>query len=365
VKFDQETDLFARNCPKTWEVISGRRYLLPNYRQPDYANQVHLINEYVQYLADFCSGTHDPKGGNSVEARDADLANLALGLEHKRPTYFLERELGEKLMRVFLPDPLGPELIKWRFPQMRIMLPKDLLRVDYENGRIQSLMYLDIARFDKDKKVSFPRELVRELELDPRISINRLNANKGPLEKDGFCYRKDGGIAIASRSTHPDFSSECRVYSILEAWSLIDIQKLNRSICLDEVINSVSWPVMDVRVKHLALNILLFLSSSPENFELLEPIRTPKTKGKRFISGLYPAKFVGDSQRMKIRHEPNVIAARPAGPGSPRAAHWVAGHWKHQSIGPRDSPSTKLILIYPYFAEGNKDQLNGESVATV
>jgi hypothetical protein len=130
-KFDKETEAFARACPRTWEVISGRRYLLPNYRQADYANQVELIGQYVQYLADFCSGQYDAGGlEGEVEAWDATLCNFALGLAHKRPTYFLERELGEKLMRVFLPDPLDPELIKWRFPQLRIMLPKNLLRID-------------------------------------------------------------------------------------------------------------------------------------------------------------------------------------------------------------------------------------------
>jgi hypothetical protein len=354
-KFDWETELFARHCPKTWKVISGRRYLLPDYRQADYPNQVELINEYVQRLADFCSGSYDPKPGEGVHSWDAILCNLALGLEHHRPTYFLEWELGEKLMRVLLPDPLGPELIKWKFPQMRIMLPKDLVRVDYVEGRVQSLAYLDIARFDQNKRISLPKELVRELELDPRISANRLKANKASLSKEGFRYAASGGITITSRMIHPDFPGESKVCSILESWPLIDIQKLNRSICLDEVINSVNWQVVDVRVKHLALNILLFLSSSPENFRLLEPIRAPKTKGKRFISGLYPAKFVGDSQRMKVRVQPNVIAPKPASSGSAHAAHWVAGHWRHQGIGSRESPSTKLILIYPYFAEGNKD----------
>jgi hypothetical protein len=354
-KFDKETEAFARACPKTWAIISGRRYLIPNYRQADYANQVQLINEYVQHLADFCSGVLEHKEQkDNIATLDAHLANLALALEHNRPTYFLERELGEALLRTVLPEPFDPESIKWKFPQMRIMLPKNLLRADYENGRIQSLTYLDIARFDQNKRVSFPKELVRELELDPRISANRLNANKGPLEKESFRYTASAGIAITNRITHPDFPLESMNRAILEAWPLIDIPKLNRSICLDEVITSVNWSVMDARIKHLALNILLFLSSSPEDFKFLpEVVRPPGHKGKRFVSGLYQARFIGDSQRIKVKKEPQIIASKTLA-GSAHAAHWVAGHWHTFLIG-KGRLEPRLQWVQPY-KTGNKEE---------
>jgi hypothetical protein len=363
-KFDRETESFARHCPKTWEVISGRRYILPLYRQADYANQVQLINEYTQYLADYCSGTMDHEDGKfDKDSKCAHLCNLALALARKRPTYYLERELGEKLMRVVLPDPLDPALIRWPVPQMRIMLPKNLLRAEFKTDRITPVHFLDIARYDADKRIAFPKELVRELALDPRISVNRFNSRMGSLENEAMNNTESGGLVTVSRLTHPEFPNEFSTFFTLQAWPLVDIQKLNQSICLDaDLITEKNFKIFGERLRHLALNILLFLSSSPENFQLLEPIRAPKTKGKRFISGLYPAKFVGDSQRVKVRHEPNVIASKPTKPGSAHAAHWVAGHWRHQLIGPRESPSTKLVLIYPYFAEGNKESNETETL---
>ena len=46
---------------------------------------------------------------------------------------------------------------------MRIMLPKDLILADYE-GRITCLTHLDIARLEQGKRVSFPLDVVKELE---------------------------------------------------------------------------------------------------------------------------------------------------------------------------------------------------------
>jgi hypothetical protein len=351
--FDEEAKLFAHNCPRTWQVISARRYLVPAYRQNDYANQIDLINEFLQQLADFCSGVADD---TETAIRDATLCNLALALKHNRQTYFLERELGEALMRTELPEPLNPEMIKWKFPQIRIMLPKDLILADYA-GRITWLTHLDIARFDQGKRVSFPDDVVKELETDPRISANRAHAGKGPMGQEGFTYRNTGGLALSSRFVHPDFPDESMSLSVLEAWPLVDIGKLNGSICLDEVINPQNLNVLDARLKHLALNVLLFMSSAPMELEPPEELRKPSVVGERFVSGLYKARFVGDSQRKSLKNDPNVIAEKmpKETSQSPHAAHWVAGHWRQQPHGSKSS-LRKLIWVQPYFAQGHKEE---------
>jgi len=38
-EFNPACQILARYCPKTWQIISGRRYLVPDYRQRDYGNQ--------------------------------------------------------------------------------------------------------------------------------------------------------------------------------------------------------------------------------------------------------------------------------------------------------------------------------------
>ena len=49
------------------------------------------------------------------------------------------------------------------------------------------------------------------------------------------------------------------------------------------------------QIDSLLLNILLYMSEIPVEHEPKE-LRKPKVEGKRFISGLYPARFVGDLQ---------------------------------------------------------------------
>lgn len=344
-RFDPETELFAHSCPKTWQVISGRRYVLPNYRAHDYANQIGLINQFAQHLADFCSGQFDSR---NTASRDAHLCNLALALRHNRPTYFLERELGQALMRTVLPDTLEPELIKWKFPQMRIMLPIDLLSVTFE-GHPYSFAYLDIGRFDQGKRISFPSDLVRELELDPRISTNRTHRALRPLSSEGFSYRDTGGITLVSRFDDHQRPGHFLAPAALEAWPLIDIAKLNASMSLELVYPAPDKSDAFSRLKHLGLNILLFLSSSPPDPAPLVSLRAPRWEGKRFISGLYQARFVGDSQRKRLKLEPRIIATKIPKPtaGQTHAQHWVAGHWRLQPHGP-GSKLRKLIWLQPY-----------------
>lgn len=158
---------------------------------------------------------------------------------------------------------------------------------------------------------------------------------------------------VGSRFVRPDFSGEAMLLSILEAWPLVDIEKLNRSICLDEVINPQNFNVLDARLKHLALNILLFMSSAPSESEPPAELRKPRLVGDRFVSGLYKARFVGDSQRKTLKGKPEIIAEKmpKVGSHSAHAAHWVAGHWRQQPHGPKSS-LRKLTWIRPYQTSG-------------
>jgi hypothetical protein len=115
-EFNAACQILLRYCPKTWQVISGRRYLVPDYRQNDYGNQLKLINEFADNLTAIICGSYQDD-----QRFFEQLVNLSLTLAHNRPTYFLERELGEALCRTELPDNIEADLIKWKFPQMRIM----------------------------------------------------------------------------------------------------------------------------------------------------------------------------------------------------------------------------------------------------
>ena len=234
---------------------------------------------------------------------------------------------------------------------MRIMLPKNLIDIRID-GEKAWLPYLDIFQIGASEWFKFPPEVASELAVCPGLAQAVTKNKMPPVTTWKMQNWRERGFGLSSASTENDSGARI-LESIFYHWEDVDTSKINKALNLNG--SYATDEELFLKAQHLALHVLLFLSSSPEDFELLEPIRVPKTKGKRFFSGLYPAKFIGDSQRVRVRHEPSIIAPKPAVNGSPHAGHWVAGHWRHQSVGPRDAPSTKLILIYPYFAEGNKD----------
>src|SRR5271166_5176082 len=73
-------------------------------------------------------------------------------------------------------------------------------------------------------------------------------------------------------------------------------------------------------------------------------IRKAKMEGKHMITGLFPAKFVGQ-QQIRATKKPTHVASLPTGKHT--AAHWAAGHWKRQPYGPGRT-ERKLIWILSY-----------------
>jgi hypothetical protein len=352
-KFEQQDEKFAKWCPQTWQIISGRRYVVPDYRAQDYANQVELISSFKRYFDHLLLrmpieddwGTH--------------FDNLTRALAHNRPTYFLERELGEAFCRTELPADLELSVIKWKFPQMRILLPLGLLHLEGEKLGTQtgpfSYPYLDIFRIDKGRKLELPKEVAIELEsctpiarileergLFPQPSLNPPEADGAPVAGVGLCSM----CIVANRPWYRAIWSSQRT---------LDIPKINQSMDLK---GSYSGDEQEwfLKAQHLALNILLFMSSSPADVQPLEELRKPRVVGDRFVSGFYKARFIGDAQRKRVRNQPEVLAEKIARTGleSAHAAHWVAGSWRQQPHGPKSS-LRKLIWVQPYFAQGNKE----------
>jgi hypothetical protein len=100
------------------------------------------------------------------------------------------------------------------------------------------------------------------------------------------------------------------------------------------------------RIEHLALNVLLFMSSVPLEYDP-EPagqIRKLVIVNDRVIPSLFPAKFVGSSQ---YRPSKTTTLHATQQTGRHLAQHWAAGHWKRQPHGPHWA-ERKLIWIEPY-----------------
>ena len=351
-KFLPETEAFARLCPKTWKAISEKRYLLPNYRQADYDNWIQSTENFKTYF-DYLL-LEAPMEGHFFN----HFENLCRALDHKRPTYFLEREVGEMFCRMKLHNDLQLNDIKWKFPQMRIVLPHGLLRLDGEDidgipGPF-SYSYIDIVRVDKDRLISLPEEIALELEacgpfnqvLEERKRSSLLSIIATPRSSDGF--------GVCSTGVTPEGKICYR--TIWDRFDTLDIAKINQSLDLKGHYSGDDQQWF-LKAQHLALLTLLFMSSSPEDYKLLPEMVGKPGNGKRPLQGpLYHAKFVGECQRKYVKNEPQTIAAKIPKSESKiaRVGHWVAGHIRSQPFG-SGSSSRKLIWIQPYYAEGNKD----------
>lgn len=131
--------VFQQRCPQLHRAIYGKRYLLPQYRIADYQNQ-DMLNRLMHYW--FVAASLGRLNFND-DLNSLLLINNAMALHFHRPTLYAERELCEALQRTALPSDLTTEDIRWKWPQLRIILPLGLLTIN-RAGQLRSLSHLDI-----------------------------------------------------------------------------------------------------------------------------------------------------------------------------------------------------------------------------
>ena len=333
--------LVAQHCPKLWQAVSQKRYLLPKYRQGDYFSQEQLDALLGFFLATYSSDSY----GQKPDAIIRSMYSVgAMAIQEGRPTYFLERELGEALLRTQLPLDLSTDDIKWRRRQMRIMLPRELIALE-RNGEKRSAMYLDIARVKAAELIELPRDMAREIRLFGIIMghIRDLDVHI-PIP----VFDRSGMVAGTQLS--PD-SDGCpgENYCAIRPFEGLKLSEIKVGYSAHFDTGSVMDETDDAflsRIEHLALNVLLFMSSTPLEYDVTPTgaIRKLQVVNDRVIPGLFPARFVGASQYRPSKTT-TLHATRQT--GRHVAQHWAAGHWKRQPVGPRWS-ERKLIWVEPY-----------------
>jgi hypothetical protein len=327
-----------KHFPALSKAVLSKKYLLPNYRQTDYAKQEAcdylLLDSFFGYLAEKVQVTDHV----SVHC----MNNFVNALHYDRPTFYLERELGEPLLKAKLPLDYYSSDINWRYPTFRVYLPHNLVTIT-RDGAASGVMFLDITYLRKGKGLTLPRDIEAEIK-------------KHHFE--GYVPLLDSEFEGLSVSWVLDFDSPLSViaYAIsagLEESKIRDLIKdahgrLSTPFESDELDTDFSNKVL-----FLALNILLFLSSIPIEYDSQTALRKPRTEGTRLIPGLYPAKFIGQSQLRASSKQPTHVAAHlPT--GKHLAAHWRAGHWKRQPFGPKHS-DRKLVFILTYHVGDNEE----------
>jgi hypothetical protein len=322
--------MIQRYCPLATRAFLSRKFALPKYREADYYNQdtINQISVMMLMLPTFPGFVQD-------DVVQSQMLNLFQALHCDRPTLFLERELGEILVKTEIPGFLETEDIHFPFPSIRIMLPKGLLGIASQN---RWLMYIDIGHLSKDAEVGCPRPIALELD---RYALNP----NYPLSRMSFHY-PEHALALSAQLDH-GFASSYAMTKPLKG--SIEAFKAYKGDLRTEFPNDDDDRLLLAGMEKLSLNILLILSMMPLEYEPLIIERKERKEGKRTIPSLARAKFVGD-HLTRAKAKGHVRGEIPQA-GRKLPAHWRCGAWKHQPHG-KGFALRKLIYVMPYKTHG-------------
>jgi hypothetical protein len=372
---------FTRQCPLTYAGICGRRYHVPNYRSHDYINQSVVDELTINHTINYGLGVM----GYKDAVNNLSYSSLCHLLHYRKPTYYLERELGEALVRSPLPLDMRTADIEWKLPAFRVMLPLNLLTIDAATATGKSLevgggaigkpapvLYLDIIKTRANENAQMPRTFADELDRFIAPLLRSTGQRPDPVYHQlGSTHRFDGFSVTGPVNTGDD-ALQAVTYAAILPWGeaplseLLEYQGGLKTPMACEPLDNTLLRQME----HLALHILLFLSSLPYEYDpaKMTVLRKAKKEGKRIIPELVAAKFIGASQIRPRRPDsypngPTAVHGQNTFTGRTLPPHAVAGHWKRQVFGPKRG-QRKLIFIHPYLTgeweedEGKKKRID-------
>ena len=105
-----------------------------------------------------------PPDGRHFQGDTVNNAGFALikSFQYDCPTFYLERELGELLLRTEIPVDFSSDDMRWRWPSMRIFLPKGLICVERE-GKQRNMMYVDVGYTEGSEEIWPPQDCTDEI----------------------------------------------------------------------------------------------------------------------------------------------------------------------------------------------------------
>ena len=331
-KLREAVRMVKRYCPLATRAFLARKFALPKYRQEDYFNQ-DVINELSLLMLMLPCWP----GFQSDDVVQSQLLNLFQALHCDRPTLFLERELGEILVKTEIPGFLETGDIHFPFPSLRVMLPKGLLGIPSQN---RWLMYLDIGHLPKDSEVGCPRPIALELD---RYNLN----SEFPLTRMSFHY-PEHALAISAQLDHGMAASYAMTKPLT---GTIEAFKGYKGDLRTEYPNDAEDEILLAGMERLALNMLLLLAMTPFEYEADVIERRERREGKRTIPALVRAKFVGD-HLVRAKREGRIEGE--AAVGYHVSAHWRSAHWVRQPYGPKRS-LRRLIWLMPIHVGVKRD----------
>lgn len=346
-------------APNCWDLFFGKKYLLPHHRHPDYAPQ-----DFINFI-EWSTLVGLPFETYRDDIMNACFCNTAGGLYHGRPTLFLERELGEPLLRTKLPLDMLTQDIKWKWPAFRVYLPKGLICLG--NDPQHWLTFMDIGLLVENEGRGVPKQYAAELDATARDmkSLNGKHVSGFTSFQNFKFYYPERAIVLSGILNCIDGRTinDLTTYAMVKPFKNYTVKEIQG---MTEHLKS-AWKCdgaddnITRKMEHLAIQCLLFLSAWPLGYAPEHILRKPGTKGSRRIPGLLTARFVGQSQIRPDRAGQHNVASIPTGRSN--AAHWVAGYWKRQPCGPK-MEDRKLTWIQPYPTGELRDNWKPEEINT-
>ena len=336
-------DKYAKKSPLLYRAIHGRRFLLPHHRQNDYPSQDVLNQNFSEQLHCIALGMF----GYGDDVHNAQAGAMFTALHHGRPVLFMEREVGQKLLRTKMLSDLNTNDIRWRFPGVRIILPHGLLTIE-RDGQPQSAQYLDIAKIPA-LGIGLPPQFAREIEASIHMSPYAADPNRAPLSKLRVCMNQEFLVAVTAID-YSEFGFGPTIYAYTAPWENHTLGKLvtyegnmNTALECDK-----SDETFLERIKLLTVNTLTFLSSIKFTY-VSKVVRRLKMEGKHLKPELANALFVGQQQ---IRREVSPDYVPGPSTGLHLAAHMRWGHWRRKHAVDGWDKESNLIWIEPYMTHG-------------
>jgi hypothetical protein len=321
-------DPYQTRIPKTWNAMMGRKYILPNYRQDQYFSQELIRWMSLEFLLAFCQG-HYGFDIQRDEVLNTKFITTCMAINHQWPTYWLESELAKPLLATNLPEDFMLDDVHWRFPVMRIYLPKGLLTIRRKDVDC-SLMYLDIVKVDKDSRFTLAEQFKQELEA--KGEARWCPTFMGPPDKDSIAVW--GTIDVDCPEPAVGYATTCPITNtsieiVYDQSRFYHIASPTPSDDLDGILTN--------SMLRLAFNILILMGSYPLEYDPNEVLRKAKQEGQRTIPALLKAKFVGQSLLRPRKKHATATSSQDGELRSNVVPHWVKGHWKRVAYGSKHS----------------------------
>jgi hypothetical protein len=339
-----------RYLPRTYRLLLGRRYQLPQARQADYLHHDHAAvqDAVITNVRFIVASQEGPCTESDILSLSAAFLATNVWVSLGMASLFVERDLGEALLRTDLPAQFVPEDIHWRRQAFRLFLPEGLFRVESDYGVVEPTC-ATVVRSVKGQGIPLHRSIFDDLnELRVRSSFD---PEPGPPLITSYDDRLT--IALQMRAT-TSAKQAVNYYT----YRILDERTLTALAQQDVTSNEEgpnAWSLSEKSffkdITQFTFNALLYMGSIPQEYEAEKVLRPFRDKG-RFKPELRQARFLGQ-EAYRPAHRPG-IPHEPCHTGRRLPGHWRAGHWKRQAYGPGHA-QRKLIWVQPYRTLGHDE----------